>query len=95
MESGITRERVIGGGWGCWKEKRKCFHKNTGSAESEVGQGSGTLSEVFWGGHRLGFGPLQAESPSQWIVPVMVAWALLEEDNHSSPGRGRSLQSDN
>ena len=33
--------------------------------------------------------------PSQWVVPVVGAWALLEEESHSSPGRGRSLRSDN
>ncbi len=43
-ESGITRERVEGGEWG-WKEERKCFKENIGSAKSNSGQGSGTLTE--------------------------------------------------
>ena len=69
----------------------KSFQKNIGSTESKTGQGSGTLVEASERAEIKGLAYFKRSG----VVPAMGAWAFLEEGDHSSPERGRSLHSDN
>ena len=75
------------------REEEEGFLGSTHKAKSETGQGLGTLAEIARGGQNPGFQVFISTPFQQWMSSRMGAWALLEEESHSSPRSGRSPRS--
>ena len=67
--------------------------KMLSGTRSETGQVAGTLTEVFREGRNQGFGVFASNPLQQWMLSLMGAWDLRQEEDHSCPNSGRSSRS--